>query len=81
MRTCPNIIHLNFKNCVNFSNRALNQLKVYSNLRYLNLCCSDIIGDKVLCRIAQLCCKIKYLNISFCQDITGRSLIKIANSC
>ena len=29
VRTCPNIIHLNFKNCVGFSNRALNQLKAY----------------------------------------------------
>ena len=24
VRTCPNIIHLNFENCVGFSNRALN---------------------------------------------------------
>ncbi len=81
MRTYPNIIHLNFENCVDFSNRALNQLKVYPNLRYLNLCCNGIMGDKVLCGIARSCRKIEYLNISFCQDITGRSLIEIAGSC
>src|SRR6266496_6756974 len=81
VRRCPNIIHLNFENCVDFSNRALNQLKVYPNLRYLNLCRSGIMGDKVLCKIAGSCHKIEYLNISFCQGITGRSLIKIAGSC
>ncbi|PKB92057.1 hypothetical protein RhiirA5_446228, partial [Rhizophagus irregularis] len=32
VRICPNIIHLNFKNCMGFSNRALNQLKAYPNL-------------------------------------------------
>ncbi|PKK58969.1 hypothetical protein RhiirC2_857556 [Rhizophagus irregularis] len=78
VRTCPNIIHLNFENCVDFSNRALNRLKAYPNLRYLNLCRSGIMGDKVLCGIAGSCRKIEYLNIFFCQGITGRSLIKIA---
>jgi hypothetical protein len=39
------------------------------------------MGDKVLCGIARSCHKIEYLNISFCQDITGRSLIEIAGSC
>ncbi|CAI2188656.1 4271_t:CDS:1 [Funneliformis geosporum] len=81
VRTCPNIIHLNFENCVGFSNRALNQLKAYPNLRYLNLCHSGIMGDKALCRMVGLCRKIKYLNIFFCQGITNRSLIKIAESC
>jgi hypothetical protein len=81
VKTCPNIIHLNFENCVNFSNRALNRLKAYPNLRYLNLYCSGIMGDKVLCEIARLCHKIKYPNISFCQSITGRFLIEIADSC
>ncbi|PKC55793.1 RNI-like protein [Rhizophagus irregularis] len=81
VRTCPNIIHLNFENCVGFSNRALNQLKAYPNLRYLNLCSSGIMGDKALCGMVGSCRKIEYLNISFCQGITDRSLIKIANSC
>jgi Leucine Rich repeat len=81
VRTCPNIIHLNFKNCVGFSNRALNQLKAYPNLRYLNLCSSGIMGDKALCGMVGSCRKIEYLNISFCQGITDRSLIKIADSC
>jgi hypothetical protein len=66
---------------VGFSNRALNQLKAYPNLRYLNLCRSGIMGDKALCRMVGSCRKIEYLNISFCQDITDRSLIKIADSC
>src|ERR1051325_4896164 len=81
VRTCPNIIHLNFENCVGFSNRALNQLKAYPNLRYLNLCSSGIMGDKALCGMVGSCRKIEYLNISFCQGITDRSLIKIADSC
>jgi hypothetical protein len=81
VRTCPNIIHLNFENCVGFSNRALNQLKAYPNLRYLNLCSSGIMGDKTLCGMVGSCRKIEYLNISFCQGITDRSLIKIADSC
>ncbi|UZO29307.1 uncharacterized protein OCT59_022786 [Rhizophagus irregularis] len=81
VKTCPNIIYLNFKNCVGFSNRALNQLKAYPNLRYLNLCSSGIMGDKALCGMVGSCRKIEYLNISFCQGITDRSLIKIANSC
>ena len=81
VRTCPNIIHLNFENCVGFSNRALNQLKAYPNLRYLNLCSSGIMGDKALCGMVGSCRKIEYLNISFCQGITDRSLIKIAGSC
>jgi len=81
VRTCPNIIHLNFENCVSFSNRALNQLKAYPNLRYLNLCSSGIMGDKALCGMVGSCRKIEYLNISFCQGITDRSLIKIADSC
>ncbi|CAI2168137.1 7460_t:CDS:2 [Funneliformis geosporum] len=63
------------------SNRALNQLKAYPNLRYLNLCHSGIMGDKALCRMVGSCRKIEYLNISFCQGITDRSLIKIAESC
>ncbi|PKC57823.1 RNI-like protein [Rhizophagus irregularis] len=79
VRTCPNIIHLNFENCVGFSNRALNQLKAYPNLRYLNLCSSGIMGDKALCGMVGSCRKIEYLNISFCQGITDRSLIKIAD--
>ncbi|CAI2197731.1 2844_t:CDS:2, partial [Funneliformis geosporum] len=62
-------------------NRALNQLKAYPNLRYLNLCHSGIMGDKALCRMVGSCRKIEYLNISFCQGITDRSLIKIAKSC
>ncbi|UZO05907.1 uncharacterized protein OCT59_026245 [Rhizophagus irregularis] len=81
VRTCPNIIHLNFENCVGFSNRALNQLKAYPNVRYLNLCSSGIMGDKALCGMVESCRKIEYLNISFCQGITDRSLIKIADSC
>ncbi|UZO00606.1 uncharacterized protein OCT59_011728 [Rhizophagus irregularis] len=68
VRTCPNIIHLNFENCVGFSNRALNQLKAYPNLRYLNLCSSGIMGDKALCGMVGSCRKIEYLNISFCQE-------------
>ncbi|CAI2188223.1 15852_t:CDS:2, partial [Funneliformis geosporum] len=36
------------------------------------------MSDKVLCRITRSCRKIEYLNISFCQGITGRSLIEIA---
>jgi len=66
---------------VGFSNRALNQLKAYPNLRYLNLCSSGIMGDKALCGMVGSCRKIEYLNISFCQGITDRSLIKIADSC
>ncbi|GES88776.1 hypothetical protein GLOIN_2v1884292 [Rhizophagus clarus] len=64
-----------------FSNRVLNQLKAYSNLRYLNLCRSGIMGDKALCGMVGSCRKIEYLNISFCQGIIDRSLIKIADSC
>ncbi|CAG8773232.1 10427_t:CDS:10, partial [Dentiscutata erythropus] len=55
-------------------------IKAYPNLRYLNLCSSDIMGDKALCGMVGSCRKIEYLNISFCQGITDRSLIKIADS-
>ena len=39
------------------------------------------MGDKALCGMVGSCRKIEYLNISFCQGITDRSLIKIADSC
>ncbi|POG60463.1 uncharacterized protein OCT59_000787 [Rhizophagus irregularis] len=39
------------------------------------------MGDKALCGMVGSCHKIEYLNISFCQGITDRSLIKIADSC
>ncbi|PKB91672.1 hypothetical protein RhiirA5_448076 [Rhizophagus irregularis] len=42
---------------------------------------SGIMGDKALCGMVGSCCKIEYLNIFFCQGITDRSLIKIADSC
>ncbi|RGB26872.1 hypothetical protein C1646_720082 [Rhizophagus diaphanus] len=39
------------------------------------------MGDKALCGMVGSYRKIEYLNISFCQGITDRSLIKIADSC
>ncbi|RIA79777.1 hypothetical protein C1645_839951 [Glomus cerebriforme] len=39
VHSCPNIIHLSFKNSIGFSNRALELIAgSYPDLKYLNLC-------------------------------------------
>ncbi|CAG8823389.1 14742_t:CDS:2, partial [Gigaspora margarita] len=40
-----------------------------------------IITDEELCQIAQSYNKLEYLNISYCNSITNKSLIKITISC
>ena len=39
VHSCPNIIHLGFKNSIGFSNKVLESIVgLYPNLKYLNLC-------------------------------------------
>ena len=76
VHSCPNIIHLSFKNSIGFSNRALELIAgSYPNLKYLNLC-NDQSGNYVslrvrevhdlgLWKIAQSCHKLEYLNIAY----------------
>ncbi|RGB30534.1 hypothetical protein C1646_817871 [Rhizophagus diaphanus] len=83
VRTCPNIIYLNFENCVGFSNKALNQLKAYPNLRYLNLCSSGIMGitDRSLIKIADSCQVLQEFHFACAHLISERFISHILNSC
>ncbi|CAG8648695.1 10222_t:CDS:2, partial [Dentiscutata erythropus] len=79
--TFPNIIHLDFKDSVGFSDKALSIIaEAYPNLRYLNLWDAQAISDKGLCAIVRSC-KLEHLNISYCRNITDKSLFEIAENC
>ena len=80
VHSCPNIIHLSFKNSIGFSNRALELIVgSYPNLKYLNLYDDQSgnyvslrvreVGDLGLWKIAQSCHKLEYLNISYRTEI------------
>jgi hypothetical protein len=54
VHSCPNIIHLSFKNSIGFSNRALELIAgSYPNLKYLNLC-NDQSGNYVSLRVREV---------------------------
>ena len=58
-----NIIHLDFKESIDFSDKSLFIItESYPNLRYINLWDAKIT-DKGLYAIARSCCKLEYLNI------------------
>jgi hypothetical protein len=40
-----------------------------------------MVTDKGLCKIAQSCPKLEYLNVSYCIDITEISICNIIHSC
>ncbi|CAG8806666.1 24847_t:CDS:2, partial [Gigaspora margarita] len=54
----------------------------YPNLKRLNLWDNQIITDKGLCKIMQMCNKLEYLNISYCRAywITDKTISHILNS-
>jgi hypothetical protein len=92
VHSCPNIIHLSFKNSIGFSNRALELIAgSYLNLKYLNLYDDQSgnyvslhvrkVGDLGLWKIAQSCHKLEYLNISYCTEILEPSICNIIRSC
>ncbi len=92
VHSCPNIIHLSFKNSIGFSNRALELIAgSYPNLKYLNLCDDHSGGfrsfrtrevdDGGLLRIAGLCHKLEYLNIAYRTEITELSICGIIRFC
>ena len=92
VHSCPNIIHLSFKNSIGFSNRALELIAgSYPNLKYLNLCDDQSgnyvslrvreVGDGGLWKIAQSCHKLEYLNISYRTEILEPSICNIIRSC
>ncbi|CAG8851998.1 7610_t:CDS:1, partial [Racocetra persica] len=54
--------------------------EAYPNLRYLNLWDAQAISDKGLCAIVQSC-KLEHLNISYCRNITDKSLFEITENC
>ncbi|CAI2166291.1 14291_t:CDS:2 [Funneliformis geosporum] len=51
----------------------------YPNLRYLNLWDAQIT-DKCLYAITRSCCKLEYLNIFYCRNISDKSLFEIAGN-
>ena len=74
MNTFLNIIHLDFKNSIDFGNKSLFIIvELYHNLRYINLWDAKIT-DKGLYAIARSCCKLEYLNISYCRNISDKSI-------
>jgi hypothetical protein len=87
VHSCPNIIHLSFKNSIGFSNRVLELIAgSYPNLKYLNLCNDQCfhaqkVDDGGLWRIVQLCHKLEYLNIAYCIEITETSICNVIRSC
>jgi hypothetical protein len=92
IHSCPNIIHLSFKNSMGFSNRVLELITgSYPNLKYLNLCDDRSGGirsfrarevdDGGLWRIAQSCYKLEYLNIAYRTEISEDSICGIIRSC
>ncbi|GES95655.1 hypothetical protein GLOIN_2v1786061 [Rhizophagus clarus] len=91
VHSCPNIIHLSFKNSIGFSNRALELIGgSYPNLKYLNLCvnqsgnymssCAREVDDGGLWRISKSCHKLEYLNLAYCTEITEHSICGIIRS-
>src|SRR5256886_14422080 len=68
VNTFPNIIHLDFKESIGFSNKSLFIIvESYPNLRYIILWDAKITY-KGLYVIAWSCCKLEYLNISYCRN-------------
>ncbi|POG81148.1 hypothetical protein GLOIN_2v1763772 [Rhizophagus irregularis DAOM 181602=DAOM 197198] len=86
VHSCPNIIHLSFKNSVGFSNRALELIAgSYPNLKYLNLCDDRSfrtreVDDEGLWKIVKSCHKLEYLNIDYLTEITEHSICGIIRS-
>jgi len=77
----PNIIHLNFKESIGFGDKSLFIIaESYPNLRYINLWDAKIT-DKGLYAITRSCCKLEYLNISYCRNISDKSLFEIVGRC
>lgn len=50
------------------------------NLEYLNLSMADV-NDVLINNIANYCPKLKYLNVSFCRNITNQSFLKLLSKC
>ncbi|CAI2171026.1 17418_t:CDS:2 [Funneliformis geosporum] len=81
VKTFPNIIHLDFKDSIGFSDKSLFVIaESYSNLRYINLWDAQIT-DKGLYAIVRSYYKLEYLNISYCRNISNKSLFEIAGNC
>ena len=92
IHSCPNIVHLSFKNSIGFSNRALELIAgLYPNLKYLNLCDDQSgdfrsfhareVDDGGLWRITKSCHKLEYLNIAYRTEISEDSICGIIRSC
>ncbi|PKK60298.1 hypothetical protein RhiirC2_856929 [Rhizophagus irregularis] len=67
IHSCPNIIHLSFKNSVGFSNRALELIAE--------------VGDGGLSAIANSCHRLEYLNISNRIEYSETSICNVIRSC
>ncbi|RHZ87265.1 hypothetical protein Glove_38g73 [Diversispora epigaea] len=78
----PNIIHLDFKRCSGFNDRALIKIsRAYPNLIYLNVFNNGNLTDNSIIELARGCPKLQNLEISWGGDITDRSIYEIARSC
>ncbi|CAI2176726.1 7813_t:CDS:2, partial [Funneliformis geosporum] len=81
VETFLNIIYLDFKDSIGFSDRSLFVIaESYPNLKYINLWDAQIT-NKGLYAIAQLCYKLEYLNISYCRNISDKYLFEITGNC
>ncbi|PKY38667.1 hypothetical protein RhiirA4_451694 [Rhizophagus irregularis] len=92
LKSCPNIIHLSFKNGIGFSNRTCFRTReVYDGLwriaqschklEYSNIAYRTEITELSICSIIRSCPKLWHLDIIFCEIISDMTIKKIARSC
>ncbi|PKC55003.1 RNI-like protein [Rhizophagus irregularis] len=92
IHSCPNIIHLSFKNSIGFSNRALELivkvgdggLSAIANschrLEYLNISNRIEYSKTSICNVIRSCPRLQQLDLGFCR-ITDTTIEEIASSC